>query len=316
MRRGNNATVGSQLAAGGLMLGVAMSAAGQQEATSIVKLDKVEVTGSNIRRVEGESGLPVQIITRDEMINGGVQTAQELLERISANQSFGGWNEARGEGNTLVGFTAASLRGLGYQRTLVLLNGRRVAPYALSGGASVDLSAIPASALERVEILKDGASAVYGTDAIGGVVNFILRKDFKGVEVNANYFATEQGGGNNGRFNATAGFGDLGKDRYNFFISADYFKQDALRAAQRESTRTAYLPSLGVDETAAPSFPANIAQPNGFSGVRNPTIPAGGATSSSCLPPISFPTESFPLQCRFDFASVSETIPEVEKANV
>src|SRR6266496_4566355 len=245
MRRGNNATVGSQLAAGGLMLGVAMSAAGQQEATSIVKLDKVEVTGSNIRRVEGESGLPVQIITRDEMINGGVQTAQEVLERISANQSFGGWNEARGEGNTLVGFTAASLRGLGSQRTLVLLNGRRIAPYALSGGQSVALSGLPVSALGRVEILKDGASAVYGTDAIGGVINFILRKDFIGAEVNANYFVTEQGGGNNGRINATAGVGDLAKDKYNFFVSADYFKQKPLKASQRESTKTSYIPSLG-----------------------------------------------------------------------
>ncbi|MEO8135755.1 MAG: TonB-dependent receptor [Betaproteobacteria bacterium] len=316
MRRGNNPALVTRLASGGLVLGVAMSAAGQQEAMPVVTLEKVEVTGSNIRRIERESGLPVQIITRDELINGGVQTAQELLERISANQPFGGWNETKGEGSTLVGFTAASLRGLGSQRTLVLLNGRRVAPYALSGGASVDLSAIPASALERVEILKDGASAVYGTDAIGGVLNFILRKDFIGAEVNTSYFATEQGGGNNGRINITAGFGNLAGDRYNVFVSADYFGQDSLRAAQRESTRTAYLPWLGVDNTSSPSFPANIIQPNGFNGVRNPTIPASGATSRSCLPPISFPTEAFPLQCRFDFASVSETIPEVRKTNV
>ena len=77
----------------------------------------------------------MQVITREELINGGVQTMQELLERISANQSFGGSNPALGEGNSLAGFTAASLRGLGSQRTLVLLNGRRLAPYALSGGA-------------------------------------------------------------------------------------------------------------------------------------------------------------------------------------
>ena len=120
----------------------------------------------------------------------------------------------------MVGFTAASLRGLGSQRTLVLMNGRRLAPYALSGGQSVDLSGIPASAIERVEVLKDGASAVYGTDAIGGVINFILRKDYQGAEVNTNYYATDEGGGNNWRVSGTAGLGDLAKDKYNFFVSA------------------------------------------------------------------------------------------------
>jgi iron complex outermembrane receptor protein len=312
------------LVCGGLVLPAATPGFAQSDATESRGVIKVEVTGSNIKRVEGESGLPVQVITREELINGGVQTAQELLQRISANQSFGGWNEAKGEGSNLVGFTAASLRGLGSQRTLVLLNGRRLAPYALSAGQSVDLSAIPASALEKVEVLKDGASAVYGTDAIGGVINFILRKDFTGVEVNANYFVTEQGGGDNGRINATAGIGDLTRDRYNFFISADYFKQDPLKASQRESTKTAYVPSLGLDLTSGFALPANISQTIPFTDVvygfperRNPTIPfPGGATAGSCMPPISFPTERSAFQCRFDYASVIETIPEAEKTNV
>jgi iron complex outermembrane receptor protein len=316
MRKRTIAALGARLASGALVLGVAMSASGQQDPVPIFNLGKIEVTGSHIPRIEGESGLPVQIITRDELINGGVQTAQELLERISANQSFGGFNEAKGLGNTLVGFTAASLRGLGSQRTLVLLNGRRLAPYALSGGQSVDLSGIPASALERVEILKDGASAVYGTDAIGGVINFILRTDFQGVEGNANYFASEQGGGNNGRVNATVGYGDLAKDKYNFFLSADYFKQDPLKAAQRDGTKTAYLPWLGLDKTTPPSVPANIYQPSFLGRGRNPTIPASGATAASCLPPFSFPTQARPLQCQFDYASVIETIPEAEKTSV
>src|SRR6266567_1869807 len=217
--------------AAALFASVSLPVIAQQNAATVFQLEKVLVTGSNIRRIEGESGLPVQVITHEELTNGGVQTVQELLDRISANQSFGGFNEAKGEGSLLVGFTAASLRGLGSQRTLVLMNGRRLAPYALSGGQSVDLSGIPISALEKVEILKDGASAVYGTDAIGGVINFILRKDFQGAEVNANYYATDRGGGNNGRVNLTVGRGDLAKDKYNFFVSADYFKQDPLKAA-------------------------------------------------------------------------------------
>jgi iron complex outermembrane receptor protein len=299
----------------GTLFAHAATTASAQPAGDVANLGTVQVTGSNIKRVEGETGLPLQVITREELLRGGVQTAQELLQRISANQSFGSFNEAMGEGSTLVGFTSASLRGLGSQRTLVLLDGRRLAPYALSGGQSVDLSAIPASAIDRVEILKDGASAVYGTDAIGGVINFILRKDFTGVELNANYYATEQGGGNNGRVNATVGKGTLAEDGYNAFVSVDYFKQDSLRAAQRDSTKTAYLPEIGFNGTSPSSFPANISQ-GPHSRPFNPTIPLTGPTAASCLPPISFPTFSRPQACGFDYGSVIDTIPEAEKTNV
>ena len=304
------------IAVGVLCMPVASVVGAQQEADGVVSLGKVEVTGSNIKRVEGETGLPLQIMTREELLRGGVQTAQELLQRISANQSFGSFNEAMGEGSTLVGFTSASLRGLGSQRTLVLLNGRRLAPYALSGGQSVDLSAIPASAIDRVEILKDGASAVYGTDAIGGVINFILRDDFTGAEFNGNYYATEQGGGNNWRVNATAGKGSLAKDRYNVFVSVDYFKQDSLGASQRDSTKTALIPEIGFDRTSPYSFPANINQAAHSNVFFNPTIPLTGATADSCFPPVSFPTPKAPFACRFDYASVIDTIPEAEKTNV
>lgn len=324
MQTAQAAQRGRRVSAGGLLSFAALTAVAQQDIPPVEKLARVDVTGSNIARIEGESGLPVQVITREELQQGGVQTMQELMERISANQSFGGSNPSLGEGSTLVGFSAASLRGLGSQRTLVLLNGRRLAPYALSGGQSVDLSAIPSSAIERVEILKDGASAVYGTDAIGGVINFILRRDFQGVELNANYYATEQGGGNNGRVSLTAGTGDLAKDKYNAFVSASYFKQDALKASQRESTKTSYLPNLGVNATSWNTIPANISQTDphtgisyGFKGWRNPTIPfRGGATPDSCAAPYSFPTSKDQFRCWFDFASVTDTIPGYETANV
>jgi iron complex outermembrane recepter protein len=301
---------------GTVLIGAALAANAQEEAP-LAQLGRVEVTGSHIRRIEGETGLPLQVMTRADLERDGVQTAQELLDRISANQSFGGWNEAKGEGNTLVGFNAASLRGLGYQRTLVLLDGRRVAPYALSGGQSVDLSSIPASAIERVEILKDGASAVYGTDAIGGVINFVLRKDFTGLEVNAIAFITEHPGGNNRRISATAGYGDLAKDRYNAFLSVDYFRQDPLKASQRDSTRTSYVPDIGLDKTSQNTFPANI---RGFGqardSFRNPTIPyPAGANAQSCAPPFSFPVAAAPYACWFDYASVIETIPQSERWN-
>jgi iron complex outermembrane receptor protein len=280
-------------------------------------LDEVVVTGSHLNRSLAETASPVLIITREELSNAGVQTSQELLERITMNQSFGSANETIGLASGVQGFTAASLRGLGSQRTLVLLDGERLAPYALSGGQGVDLSGIPLAALERVEVLKDGASAIYGTDAIGGVMNFILRHDYQGAEVNANYFATEHGGGDNGRISATAGAGDLAADQYNAFITADYLSQQPLYAFQRDSTTTGYLPWLGLDRTSPYSFPANITQPGGFGRIANPTIPyPGGATAASCLSPLSFQTANAPFQCRFDPAHLIETIPELDKLGV
>jgi iron complex outermembrane receptor protein len=305
------------VALGTLWMPLAPVALAQPAPDAVVDLGRVEVTGSNIPRIDGESGLPLQVMTRAELDRLGAMNAQDILARISANQSYGSYNEAMGEGSVLVGYTAASLRGLGAQRTLILLDGRRLAPYALSGGQSVDLSSIPMSAIERVEILQDGASAIYGTDAIGGVINFVLRKDYAGAEVNATALATEHGGGGSARANVTAGVGALARDRYNAFVSIDYYKQDALAAAARDSTRTAYLPALGVDNTSAQSFPANFMQgvQHGGQGVYNPTIPASGPIATSCAPPVSLPTATSP-GCRYDYASVVETIPESEKLNV
>jgi iron complex outermembrane receptor protein len=280
------------------------------------KLEKVEVTGSNIRRVDVETALPLQVITRQDIDQGGMLTAKDILDRISANQSYGGWTDDLGVGSTLAGYTGASLRGLGAERTLVLLNGRRLAPYALSGGESVDLSGIPVSAIERVEVLKDGASAVYGTDAIGGVINFILRKDYRGFEASATRLAVQQGGGENTRATVAAGWGSLDRDRFNAFVTLDHVRQEPLPARDREFSRTSYLPGLGLDATSGFSFPANIQQPGGFRGGFNPTVPTSGAIDSSCAPPLSFPTALFPLRCQFDYVPLVDNIAESRKTNV
>ncbi|HET9668354.1 MAG TPA: TonB-dependent receptor plug domain-containing protein, partial [Casimicrobiaceae bacterium] len=273
------------LAACGHAIAVVATPLGAQEPTAEqTEPIRIDVTGSNIKRTESEGALPLSVITREEIDHAGIQTAQELLDRISANQSFGGSNPALGIGNFVTGFTAASLRGLGSERTLVLLNGHRLAPYALSGGNAVDLSGVPLAAIERVEILKDGASAIYGTDAIAGVINFVLRKDFKGVEINGDYDVTEHPGGNSGRGNATLGFGDLARDRYNIFVSADYLKQDSLKALQRDFSRTGYLPSIGVDGTNPGAVPADFLLFNPLTGeVRgfNPSIPPSGPNAGS-----------------------------------
>lgn len=277
---------------------------------------RVDVTGSNIKRVETEGALPVQIITRGDIEREGIQTAAQVVERLASNASVGGINLQGSEGGTNVGYASASLRGLGEQRTLVLLNGRRLANTAFSGEA-VDINAIPLSAIERVEVLTDGASAIYGTDAIAGVINFILRKEFRGVELFAYYGDSEQGGGRQQRYNVSGGFGDLDRDRFNIYGTFDYTKQHNIKASERSFSRTAYLPDAPgglFDKTSGNSFPGNVFLPpvpgrdDGTS--RSPAFP-------QCAPPFSFPTatEATTGQCRFDYASVIDIVPPSESWN-
>ena len=293
----------------GVAIGLAMPSWAQQAQ----KVEKIEVTGSNIKRIEGETALPVTVITREQLEQQGIVTAMEAIERLSSNSSVGGINLSGSIGGTAVGFAAASLRGLGSNRTLVLLNGRRLANTAFDG-ASVDINAIPLSAVERVEVLSDGASAIYGTDAIAGVINFILRRDFTGVEASAYYGDSEQGGGKVERYTASLGWGDLATNRFNAFASFDYSKQAAIAASQRSFSRSSYLPDApnGVyDRTSGNSFPGNIFFP---------AVPGRAGTTLSpvpCIEPYSFFTANPATagQCRFDFASVIDIVPPSETYN-
>jgi len=295
-RQGVATAFGCALAAGGA-LSLLSGPAGAQDI-------RVDTTGSNIRRFEGEGGLPMQTITRQDIERTAVQTSGELLTRITSNQSSGNFNDAQGIGTNLNGFAGASLRGLGSTRTLVLLNGRRVANFA-TAGTGVDVNSIPLAAVERVEILRDGASAIYGTDAIGGVINFILRRDFRGAEVYGYYGDSELGGGETRRGNVAGGYGDLAAQRFNVFGWFDYVDQKNLAASQRDFSRTAFIPAAGVDRTSSNSFPANVLTP---AATRNPANPA-------CLPPFSFSTTASPRQCRFDFAATIDIVPSSEKLN-
>ena len=158
---------------------------------------RVEVTGSNIKRVEGEGALPVTVITRAEIQRSGATTPMELLQQISANNSAGMTTISNSVGALTLSAQTASLRGLGGARTLVLINGNRIDSFAgeVQGVGGVNLANIPFQAIERVEILKDGASAIYGSDAIAGVINFITRSDYTGAEVTGFYGTPTRGGG-------------------------------------------------------------------------------------------------------------------------
>ena len=159
-------------------LGCLASLAAAQDAS---RLDRVEITGSRLSQLDAETALPVVVIRREQIERSGATTAEELLTRLSASVLTD--KEASRVGSPQSpGYSGLSIRGFGGAGTLVLVDGRRLANYPFSAGSSpgVDLNAIPFAAIERVEILKDGASAIYGSDALGGVVNFILKKDFRG----------------------------------------------------------------------------------------------------------------------------------------
>ncbi|MBC7623658.1 MAG: TonB-dependent receptor plug domain-containing protein, partial [Aeromicrobium sp.] len=181
-----------------------------------VKAEKIEVTGSSIKRIEGESALPVETITREDIDKVGVTTAAELLQKITSN--VGALTDGASisdQSGAQRGFNGANLRGLGVSSTLVLLNGRRLANFASPGdNAGVDLNNIPSGAIERVEVLKDGASAIYGTDAMGGVINFITRKDYQGGDIRLYALNTQQGGAGKTTVSASAGYGELNKDGF------------------------------------------------------------------------------------------------------
>ncbi|MBI3150191.1 MAG: TonB-dependent receptor [Betaproteobacteria bacterium] len=222
----------------GLGVAIALVASGSAVAQSQPqKIEKIEVTGSNIKRVDTETVAPVEIITRDQIERTGLATVAEVLRNIPAN-SGGSFGESF-TNSFAPGAAGISLRGLGQKSTLVLINGRRTAGYGFAQNLQdtfVDLNSIPSSAVERIEVLKDGASAVYGSDAIAGVVNVILRKDYVGAQVGGGMGTSE--GKNDYRFNVVAGMGDLGKDRFNVFASLDYYKRDLMMLSDTEYGKT------------------------------------------------------------------------------
>ena len=221
------------------------------------KVEKITITGSNIKRVESEGALPIQVITREEIERQGIVSAEQLIATLTSNgsgldnlASNADVVDGASRGNN--GASAANLRGQGAAATLVLLNGRRIAAHGLNGGI-VDLNSIPIAAIERVEVLKDGASAIYGTDAIGGVINFILRKSYTGLTMQAFADQTQKSGGEIARVSIVGGYGDLAKDGFNVMASLAHSENKALRGDQRDFINT-FQPDRGlsVDTRGAP----------------------------------------------------------------
>ncbi len=206
---------------------------------------RVEITGSAIKRVDAEGALPVTVITRAEIARSGVVSTEELLGTVASISSIGGVSNATGAGSSTAGRSTASLRGLSGQRTLVLVNGRRLSEAVTGGtvGGTVNINNIPLAAIERVEVLKDGASSIYGSDALAGVINFILTKEYEGVELGVSSGTpTRSGGGQTQKATVVAGFGNLGTDRFNITGSLSVERETALFAKDRDFAKTGNVP--------------------------------------------------------------------------
>jgi iron complex outermembrane receptor protein len=236
------------------------AAQAQTPATAAPAAQRVEITGSSIKRIDGETPLPVEVLRRADIEKIGVTTAAELLQKLTAN--VGGLTDGASitdQSGNQRGFNGANLRGLGVSSTLVLLNGRRLANFASPGdNAGVDLNIIPAGAIQRVEVLKDGASAIYGTDAMGGVINFITRRDYQGLELNAYGLGTGDGGASKRTLTLGGGVGDLARDGFNLFATVDWQKLGALNSSQRDFIREYDLPGRLAPQLSSNSFPANV----------------------------------------------------------
>jgi iron complex outermembrane receptor protein len=288
--------------------------------------DRIEVTGSSIKRIEGETALPVTIITREDIDRTGAVGTEDLLRRITASTAM------MSDTNQGVGYAVsnANLRGLGASSTLVLLNGRRLANHAFGsiggfGGTptAVDLNSIPFSAIERVEVLRDGASAVYGTDAVGGVINFITRSDYRGAEVSVTYGHPEHGiGGNEAGATMSYGVGDLSKQGWNLLMTGRMQYNERVRAIDQKLYARAADDPNATFPTSFRAFPGRIMD-FGFS----PGAYAGTLTTSpniaGCDPDFTTlqvagttPSGNQRIRCRGIYAAYVDNLPDSHKADL
>jgi iron complex outermembrane recepter protein len=230
---------------------VAQQAPATAATTDDSQIQEVIVTGTMIKRANAETAEAVTIIKADALKDQGIVNVEQALGTLTSNTPA--INMASAVGSFSGGGSYASLRDLGSERTLVLLDGQRLSPNAFNGNA-VDLSGIPFSAIDQVEVLREGASALYGSDAIAGVINFITKKNYQGAEVQANFDRPQETGGGSGEADFTLGHGDLKSDGYNILVTASYSKQQELQATQRAFSAEGFDPALGIINT---NFPGN-----------------------------------------------------------
>ena len=285
------------------------------------QLERVEITGSAIKRVASETALPIQVITKKDIERSGATNTNDLLQRLPAMQNS--TNEGSAVGGETFGFGGVSIHNIGETRTLVLLNGHRIAKFggqAVTGALNgIDLNTLPLAAIERIEILTDGASALYGADAVAGVVNFITTKRAEG-NISAGVSKPQGGGAEEKRISFTKGFGDFATDGFNLNLALSYDKRGTLAATQRDFAKTGLVTYTDEDDeilssdknaaTSKRSIPANLNLYNAAGGLVKRINPA--LISDGTCPPFHVKSG---LSCRFDFTSQLEIYPDRERTS-
>lgn len=297
---------------GGVVSGEAVSqtqttAAGDEPIATIV------VTGSNIKRSGSDAPNPVQIISREELETSAKVTVADVLRSVSANTG-NATNETSNSG-WASGAAGIGLRGLSQKNTLVLLNGRRLANYGFpSNGLSdtfVNLNALPMVAVERIDVLKDGASAVYGSDAVAGVVNIITRENYQGFEAGGSFSTTDNGGLDTQRARFLGGIGDKDSDGYNVLFSFEAYDRERLDQDDRDLTRSGIY-------TGQPGGRWNGWSAKGarflVNGVSQPLLDSQGNCPDGMQLTASAPIDGLPGNtCAINLAPYTTLIPSTER---
>lgn len=279
---------------------------------------RVEVTGSRIKRTDAETASPVQVMTREDIERTGKQSVQEVLRSLTSD---GGGSIPTSFSNGFAsGSAAVSLRGLGVNSTLVLLNGRRMTTYGLADDGTrnfVDLNSLPLEAVDRIEVLKDGASALYGADAVAGVVNVILRSNYTGGAIGGSYGISGKGDGQTTRAFGTVGFGNLDSDKFNVFASIEASKQKNIWSTERGYIGESDLRSLGyydITNGANRDYFSLGPTANSPYGVVRRTDPA--ATRVNIIPCDASLIDPATGLCRFNPRTQQEVQPQIDRLNL
>jgi iron complex outermembrane recepter protein len=274
----------------------------QAPAPAEQELQEIVVTGTMIKRVNAETAEAITILKADVLKDLGIQNVEQALSMLTTNNPT--VNIASAVGTFSGGGTFANLRGIGEGRTLVLLDGQRLANNANNGDA-VDLSGIPFSSIDSVQVLREGASALYGSDAIAGVINFITKKNYQGGEASFNFDKPQQSGGGSGQAEFSLGHGDVKSDGYNVMITGSYSKQQELRATQRGFSSPGFDPAGGITQTNDPgTWPASILDKNG-------NFFQSGYPACAGNP---FPTNFF-SNCAYRYSAATDLLPQSNEAS-
>jgi len=312
------------------------AAAMAQQAPEPGSMARVEITGSSIKRIQKEGALPVQVLSQDDIKKTGATTATDLLQGLPAMQGFVPAASSINTGGG--GGTTAALHSLASKYTLVLLDGQRLAPAlqgsAQGGGFAVNLESIPLDAIERVEILTDGAGALYGSDAIAGVVNFITKKNKTDTTVFFNNQMPQHPGGRSYSTGISKGWGNLDTDGFNLLASYSHDFQHHIQATTRDFSRAGgYIPFSYKGQkyvqiaTSGNNEPGNLTIPTVPHGAAqvpanltnypvSPYFSANGNCGnpySNALPTPAGPGAAAGTSCNFNFSSFVQDNPTTNR---